>query len=186
MKRLPALIVGLFTLWLCSSADADCRTVKRVVNHAVYDPIIIAEFPVVVPAYTLTYAPVQDEVSKLQLELRLARQDAEILRLRVELQGMRGVPIPQKGQAVVEPEIMKERVGSATNTACASCHDVKGRPAGAPQFFTDGVLSATPAEKLEMIDAVLNERMPKGKKTDDETATKIMAEIVKSAKRKGV
>lgn len=177
----------LGVLALASLVDADCRTVKRVnYNHAVYDPIVVAEFvPVYVSAYSLTYAPVQDEVSKLQLELRLARQDAEILRLRVELQGMRG-PSPVKGQAVVEPEIMKQPVNSAMNTTCAGCHDVRNRPAGAPQFFTDGVLSATPAERLDMIDAVMHERMPKGKKTDDETATKIMAEIVKSAKRKGV
>jgi len=169
----------------CSSADADCRTVYR--NHSynriVYDTVVVAEFvPLVAyPAYALTYQPVQDEVGKLQLELRLARQDAEILRLRVELQGMQGrslAPTPQKGQPIVEPEIVKPEL-SVTHQTCARCHDKGGQ---GPQFFTSGVLTATPEQRLEMIDAVMTERMPKGTKTTDEVATKIMFELAKRKK----
>lgn len=192
MKKLPALIVTLCLLWLCSGADATgCRQVVRH-HQVVVDKVLLAEvIQVLQPAYQVIYQhPTNPDAELLALRQEVAMKNLEVkvLQLQAQLEAaMRGQrAIPQKGLEVDPPIQRQPKQISHASTNCAACHDRDRKDAKAPQYFTDGVFTGSAEDRLDCIEAVMSERMPKGKKINDEAASQVMAELSKRPAKKGI
>lgn len=158
MKSIQAL-AALAVVLLAAFADASgCRVVVRqhhhaaaVVHHAaVVQAVAVAEFvavPVIVPAYSVGYAPQADAVA------------AELAKLRAEIQQLKQ-PGPPAGALAI-----KEHPGQAVALqSCARCHEAQTAKAKGGGFvlFEAGAPKLDAVQALAAVREVVEGRMPKG------------------------
>jgi mono/diheme cytochrome c family protein len=164
-----ARLLGVFAvLLLAAFADASgCRAVavhQRVTQHhaaavhhaAVVQAVAVAEFvavPLVVPAYSVGYAPQADAVA------------AEVQKLRAEIQQLKQAPPAAAGPP---PGALgaKEHPGQAVALqSCARCHEAAVAKAKGKGFvlFEGGSPKLDAALALSAVREVVEGRMPPGK-----------------------
>lgn len=170
MKIIGA-VLALFGL--ADFADAQCRTFP-LRSHDYYQPVY-RHYEAVYQPYSLSigYQPDSTELLGKLFEAYKAKSEEHAALL--ERMALSGGTLPLK--------LEKEHPGlSIARTDCASCHSAEDRGAkgGKHVFFTAGKLTATDEQVGEMIAAVEDGRMPKGRKWADKEKSQFLFWIVRS------
>jgi hypothetical protein len=147
-----------------------------------YDRVLIAD-AIVVPLYVIGFAPLPAPVPVPVQQPAPVTDDRDetIRQLREELE-KRGGPkaVPQM------PSAKEQTSASITVNKCATCHDkATAKRGGNNVFFDQGRLTASADQRLDMIDAILDGRMPKNGKMADDDAGNAVAELTRKPLRKG-
>jgi len=149
-----------------------------------YNEVLIAN-AVIVPLYVVGFQPPPAIVPQAVQPQQAAApddKDEQIRQMKLEIERLRGGSTqPQM------PPAREQASASMTFNKCASCHDsaTAKSKGGGNVFFDQGRLIATADQRLDMIDAIIDGRMPRGGKLKDDEGGAVVTELSKKPQRKG-
>jgi hypothetical protein len=172
MKKFFGIVITLGALcFVANGTQAQCVSRARVVHHAaavaVVTPVFAAQFvpvPLVVPAYSVGYAPQHESAGLSELA-------AEIKNLRLELSALRGAqqPVPKAAEAPAYVGVMIKN--------CAACHDkavAVSKAKGVVLMDGPTIGDFTAEQRLKIINLVHENKMPPGRQLADKDYSELV------------
>ncbi len=178
-------LLGVLTLLLTVGLAGACPPV--VVRHNAYQahvvtPVVAVQaVAVAIPLYTAAYGA--DPSAALLAEVKLLRAEIQMQALKAENDRLRAAPARPVPGAPAIPPVVEQATAPATAgalvTACAQCHSGAAAKGGV-KLFDGGKRLQLSGESLgDSLQAVVDGRMPKGRKLSADDRLAVLADLMK-------